>query len=91
MGTPAPEPDKRGGTVPRADRLEDISGIGPAFARRLHEAGVHTFAELARLTPRQVRDIIQPQNWQKIEPDIWIAQAKERSGYAAEMAGGIKR
>lgn len=59
------------------DKLEDINGIGIVFAKRLNEAGIYTFAQLAELTPEQIKEIIQPEKWQKIEPEKWIAQANE--------------
>jgi predicted flap endonuclease-1-like 5' DNA nuclease len=59
----------------RRDRLEEIEGIGPAYAKRLNETGIHSFAQLAELTPERVREIIKPESWQKIEPEEWIAQA----------------
>ncbi len=40
------------------DNLEAIKGIGPVFARRLREAGIHTFEQLSRLTPEQLGDIL---------------------------------
>lgn len=57
------------------DPLEEINGIGPAFAQKLNAAGVFTFAQLSRLTPERVVEIIQPESWQRIEPQAWIAQA----------------
>lgn len=59
----------------KADQLEDINGIGPAFARRLNEAGIHTFADLAAQSPERITEIISPKNWQAIDPEGWIAQA----------------
>lgn len=35
-----------------------LKGIGPAFALRLKDAGVNTFAALAALTPEEISDII---------------------------------
>jgi predicted flap endonuclease-1-like 5' DNA nuclease len=61
------------------DPLIDILGIGPVFQTRLYEAGILTFAELAALSPEQVRAIIKPASWQKIEPGAWIAEAGDRS------------
>lgn len=58
------------------DRLERVKGIGAVFAKRLNEAGIHTFAELAQQSPQKVREIIDPEEWQKIEPESWVAQAK---------------
>jgi predicted flap endonuclease-1-like 5' DNA nuclease len=59
------------------DRLEDITGIGVVFARRLNEAGIYTFAQLAGQTPERLWKIIKPESWQKIEPEKWIAEAGE--------------
>jgi predicted flap endonuclease-1-like 5' DNA nuclease len=59
----------------RRDRLEEIEGIGPAYAKRLNEAGIYSFAQLAELTPERLREIIKPESWQKIEPESWLDQA----------------
>jgi len=61
----------------KADRLERISGIGKVFKERFNEADIYTFAELASLTPERIREITQVEEWQKIEPEDWIAQAAE--------------
>ncbi len=58
------------------DRLEVIEGIGPVYAKRLNDAGIFSFAQLAELSAARVREIIKPEEWQKIEPESWIAQAK---------------
>ena len=63
----------------RRDPLIDINGIGPAYERRLVEAGVNTFEELAALTPEQIRAIIKPERWQEIHAEAWIAEARERA------------
>ncbi len=55
------------------DALERIRGIGPVFARRLREAGVQTFADLAACPPERLREIVQAQPWHN--PEDWIAQA----------------
>jgi len=60
-----------------SDRLEMVKGIGAVFAKRFNEAGVYTFGDLAQLSPDRIREIIQPQEWQKIEPEAWIEQAAE--------------
>lgn len=59
------------------DRLQKIHGIGDVFTRRFNEAGVYTFAHLAALTPERAREIINPEEWQAIEPEQWIAEAKQ--------------
>jgi predicted flap endonuclease-1-like 5' DNA nuclease len=40
------------------DNLQAIHGIGPAFEKRLHEAGITTFEQLAGLTPRRMEEIL---------------------------------
>lgn len=66
------------------DRLEIIHGIGRVYERKLYEAGVDTFAKLAQSTPEDITRIIQPKDWQKIEPDRWIQEA----GKLAQQASG---
>jgi len=70
------------------DRLERVKGIGTVFARRLNQAGVTSFAQLAQLTPQRIREIIRPEEWQKIEPEVWIAEAKEFAAQADSAAQG---
>src|SRR5687768_16871464 len=38
--------------------LEVLKGIGPASVKRLNKAGVHTFDDLARLKPEELRSIL---------------------------------
>jgi predicted flap endonuclease-1-like 5' DNA nuclease len=45
--------DKKGN-----DNLQAIKGIGPVFAKRLNEAGVYTFEQVARLTSREMEEIL---------------------------------
>jgi predicted flap endonuclease-1-like 5' DNA nuclease len=40
------------------DNLQAIYGIGPAFSKRLNEAGVNTFEQLSRLTARELEEIL---------------------------------
>ena len=40
------------------DNFQAIRGIGPVFSRRLHEADIHTFEQLSRLTPQQLEKIL---------------------------------
>ena len=40
------------------DNFQAIKGIGPVFSKRLHEAGIHTFEQLSRLTPQQLEEIL---------------------------------
>ncbi|MEZ4868146.1 MAG: helix-hairpin-helix domain-containing protein [Caldilineaceae bacterium] len=60
------------------DDLEAINGIGPVYAGRLHDAGIQTFAQLAELSPDQIREIIGPiRSGHMIDPEKWIAEARQ--------------
>ncbi len=63
--------------IKEKDQLEKIKGIGKVFAGRLNEAGVFTFADLAALSAERAHEIINPEEWQAIEPDEWIAEAAQ--------------
>lgn len=58
------------------DQLQIIRGIGPAYAGRLAEAGIHTLEDLSQTTPAQLAGIIQPKKWQNIDMADWIVEAK---------------
>ena len=40
------------------ENLQAIKGIGPAFAKRLNEAGIITFEQLSQLKPRELEEIL---------------------------------
>lgn len=63
--------------IKEKDQLEKIHGIGKVFAARFNEAGIYTFADLAALSPERAREIINPEEWQAIEPEAWIAGAAQ--------------
>lgn len=68
----------RAGEEPAADtrdKLIVIEGIGPVYEARLHAAGINTFRQLIAAGPDRLREIIQPQGWQRINFDEWIEQA----------------
>ena len=61
------------------DNFQAIKGIGPAFSKRLHDAGIHTFEQLSQLTPEQMQEILGPlfkRFFAKKENSI-LAHAKE--------------
>lgn len=59
----------------RADRLQKLNGIGNVYAQKLNDAGIFTFAQVAKETAERLAEIIQPESWQTIEPEAWIAEA----------------
>jgi predicted flap endonuclease-1-like 5' DNA nuclease len=65
--------------IPARD-LAAIAGIGPIFERKLFDAGILTFADLASKTVAELEAIIQPRNWQKVDLAGWIAEAQARAG-----------
>ena len=40
------------------DNFQAIKGIGPAFSKRLREAGIRTFEQLSQLTPGELEEIL---------------------------------
>ena len=57
-------------------QLQIIRGIGPTYARRLHEMGIHTFADVAKQTPERLAEIVKLRSWQQQSPAAWIEEAQ---------------
>lgn len=72
---PSPAPVTSSGAQTQ-DSLQDIHGIGQVYARKLHDAGIHTFGELSDTSLDRLTEIINPQEWQTIDFDAWIRQAR---------------
>jgi predicted flap endonuclease-1-like 5' DNA nuclease len=67
------------------DDLTVIRGIGQVTQRRLHVAGIQSYADLARATPNEIEDaLIGSRRGVKIEQ--WIAQARRLSEIAGPPA-----
>ena len=62
---------------PQPDPLEEVQGIGPVYAGRLHAAQVYTFAQLAELSPERLREITGARSWTDVES--WIEQARAKN------------
>ncbi len=61
-----------------ADDLKKLSGVGPALEKKLHAAGVTTFAQVAAWTEADVAAIDEQLSFKgRIEREGWIEQAKE--------------
>lgn len=60
-----------------ADDLKRITGIGPAFEKSLHNAGIRTFAQLAKLSPEDVATRISKLSANQIRNQRWIPQARK--------------
>ncbi len=60
------------------DDLKKLSGVGPALEKKLHEAGVTTFAQIAAWTDADVAAMDEKLSFKgRIEREGWIAQAQE--------------
>jgi small subunit ribosomal protein S1 len=61
-----------------ADDLKQIKGVGPAFEKKLHEAGIFHFWQIAALSEAQVSELEEELSFQgRMERDGWKAQAEE--------------
>jgi large subunit ribosomal protein L21 len=58
--------------APAGDKLTDLNGVGPAAAKKLEEAGLTTFAQIAALSEADIAGI----EGIKVKPE-WVEQAKE--------------
>ena len=60
------------------DDLKKLSGVGPALEKKLHAAGVTTFAQIADWTADDVAAMDEKLSFKgRIEREGWIEQAKE--------------
>lgn len=62
--------------VTQVDDLELIEGIGPKIASVLREAGISTFAQLAREEPGNLKMILEKAGMRLADPASWPGQAK---------------
>lgn len=71
----AEKPAAKKATTAKADDLKKIEGIGPKIASTLVEAGISTFAELAKTEPAKISEIIAEVRGKHVT-DTWPAQAQ---------------
>ncbi|MBE3638728.1 NADH-quinone oxidoreductase subunit E [Mangrovicoccus algicola] len=81
-GTPEPEapmtrPELHDSPPETADDLRAITGIGPKLEEALHEAGIHTYAQIAAWGPAEIAWIDEhvPGARGRVLRDDWAAQA----------------
>ncbi|WP_424984558.1 50S ribosomal protein L21 [Microbulbifer sp. S227A] len=71
-------PAAEAAAVEGADDLKKLSGVGPALEKKLHAAGVTTFAQVAAWTDEDVAAMDEQLSFKgRIEREGWIEQAKE--------------
>ena len=82
VAAPKPAAKAKAAPAPAAasgsDDLKQLSGVGPALEKKLHAAGVTTFAQIAAWTDADVAAIDEQLSFKgRIEREGWIAQAAE--------------
>lgn len=61
-----------------ADDLSKLAGVGPVLVKKLEEAGITSFAQIAGWTADDIAAIDEKLSLKgRIERDDWVAQAKE--------------
>ena len=73
---PARPPVQGTASQPDPDDLTEINGIGPVFARRLMEAGITTFGELATATAAKLAEVTGVTEARAAD---WVVQAGART------------
>ena len=59
------------------DDFKIIRGIGPLYEKRLHDAGIRTFAQLASQSPEDVAAFIPKLSVMHVRNQGWILQARK--------------
>lgn len=61
-----------------ADDLKELSGVGPALEKKLHAAGVTTFAQIAAWGEAEIAEFDEKLSFKgRIEREGWVEQAKK--------------
>lgn len=61
-----------------ADDLKQLSGVGPVLEKKLHEAGVTSFAQIAAWTEADIAEFDEKLAFHgRIEREGWVEQAKQ--------------
>ncbi|MFY0595718.1 MAG: 50S ribosomal protein L21 [Cognatishimia sp.] len=71
-------PKKAAPAAEGADDLKKLSGVGPALEKKLLEAGVTTFAQIAAWGEAEIAEFDEKLSFKgRIEREGWVAQAKD--------------
>lgn len=75
---PAAAPAKKAAAAAGGDDLKKLSGVGPALEKKLIEAGVTTFAQIAAWGEAEIAEFDEKLSFKgRIEREGWVEQAKE--------------
>ena len=73
-------PKKEAPKAAAADDLKELSGVGPALEKKLHAAGVTSFAQIAAWGPEEIADFDEKLSFKgRIEREGWVEQAKAKA------------
>ncbi|MDF1873445.1 50S ribosomal protein L21 [Vannielia sp.] len=74
----APKKAAKAETGAAGDDLKQLSGVGPALEKKLHEAGVTTFAQIAAWGADDIAEMDEKLSFKgRIEREGWVDQAKK--------------
>jgi predicted flap endonuclease-1-like 5' DNA nuclease len=59
------------------DDLTVIKGIGPVYQWKLRDAGCNSYKQLAAADPDQLRRMLDVKNWQRVNIESWVSQARD--------------
>jgi len=59
------------------DDLTVIKGIGSIYQWKLRDAGCNSYRQLASADPDQLRRMLDIKNWQRVNIEAWISQARD--------------
>ena len=85
---------KKAAKADAADDLKQLKGVGPALEKKLHAAGVTSFAQIAAWGPEEIADMDDKLSFKgRIERDGWVDQAKllaagEETEFSKKVAKG---
>lgn len=80
------EPPASGKSDEASSQIRKVRGIGPVYASRLQESGVHTLADLAEMTPGELTVMLGLKGSQLAKPGDWIEQAREMAAEISDEA-----
>ena len=73
----APKAAPKKASAGEADDLKKLSGVGPALEKKLNEAGVTTFAQIASWGEAEIAEFDEKLSFKgRIEREGWVEQAK---------------
>jgi len=76
----APKAEKAAAASTDGDDLKKITGVGPALEKKLHEAGITSYAQIAAWNEEDIAGYEEKLSLGgRVERDDWVAQAAELS------------